>query len=165
MDTSTIKVITVMIIMAITVIGTTEVLLLTQAAGIIIGQVAILVIAVTAAQGHGYGHRYYGRSGPINWHPNSSIFCHPDNPIICHPSIPIIDHPNTSISPVSPITPVSPIISQPGGGNVGAGSPISPSSPGDPGGRVIAGGVPGSHWKYGYGHGSWYYHVKQALIL
>jgi hypothetical protein len=81
-----------------------------------------------------YGHRNYGKSGPISWHPKSPIFCH-GNPIVCHPS-----------TPISPITPVTPVISHPGGpngpiinhpiipvGRVGSGSPgggnISPVSP------------------------------------
>ncbi|MGB8935432.1 MAG: hypothetical protein WCC17_10050 [Candidatus Nitrosopolaris sp.] len=34
-----------------------------------------------------YGHRNYGRSGPIIWHPNSPIFCHPGNPIVCHQAL------------------------------------------------------------------------------
>src|SRR5215469_8032980 len=74
-----------------------------------------------------YGHRNYGRSGPISWLPKSPIFCH-GNPIVCHPSTPI--------SPVSPITPVIPVISHPGGANgpiishpASPGSPISPASP------------------------------------
>jgi hypothetical protein len=80
-----------------------------------------------------YGHRNYGKSGPIIWHPKSPIFCH-GNPIVCHPSTPI--------SPVSPITPVTPVISHPGD-NVGAESPITPSSQGDPGGSGFAGGPVG----------------------
>jgi len=82
-----------------------------------------------------YGHRNYGKTGPISWHPKSPIFCH-GNPIICHPS--------TTISPVSPIAPVTPVISHPGGpngpiinhpiipvGRVGSpdGGNISPASP------------------------------------
>ena len=57
-----------------------------------------------------YGHRNYGKSGPISWHPKTPIFCH-GNPVVCHPSTPI--------SAVSPITPVTPVISHPGGGVVG----------------------------------------------
>jgi hypothetical protein len=45
-----------------------------------------------------------------------------------------------NISPGSPITPVSPVITHPGGGIVGAESPICSSGPGDPGGS----GFPGS---------------------
>ena len=119
-----------------------------------------------------YGHRNYGKSGPISWHPKSPFFCH-GNPVVCHPSTPIapvtpvISHPGGpngaiishpiipvgrigsgsagggNISPGSPITPVTPVISHPGGGIVGAGSPISPSSPNDPGGGGFPGGPVG----------------------
>src|SRR5215467_9799067 len=108
-------------------------------------------------QGNGgtayYGHRNYGRSGPISWHPKSPIFCH-GNPIVCHPSTPIspvspiipvnpvISHPGASNGPIisHPITPVSPIGSgSPGGGNISPGSPITPVSPviSHPGGGII----------------------------
>jgi hypothetical protein len=121
-------------------------------------------------QGNGdsgyYGHRNYGRSGPIGWHPKSPIFCH-GNPIVCHPSTPIspvspitpvspvISHPGASngpiishpITPVSPIGPgggnISPVISHPGGGIIGAESPISPTSSGDLGGSGFPGGPVG----------------------
>jgi hypothetical protein len=108
-----------------------------------------------------YGHRNYGKSGPISWHPKSPIFCH-GNPIVCRPSTPIssvspitpvtpvISHPiipvgrigsgsagGGNISPRSAITPVTPVISHPGGGVVGA------SSQGDPGGSGFTGGTVG----------------------
>jgi hypothetical protein len=116
-----------------------------------------------------YGHRNY--VSPISWHPKSPIFCH-GNPIVCHtstptgsgspgggnispgsaiaPVTPVISHPIAPASPIgsgSPgggnISPVTPIISHPGGGIVGAESPISPSSPGDPGGGGFPGGPVG----------------------
>jgi hypothetical protein len=83
-----------------------------------------------------YGHRNY--VSPISWHPKSPIFCH-GNPIVCHTSTP-----TGSGSPGGGnISPVTPIISHPGGGIVGAESPISPSSPGDPGGGGFPGGPVG----------------------
>jgi len=113
-----------------------------------------------------YGHRNYGKSGPISWHPRSPIFCH-GNPIVCHPSTPIVGHPSTPISPVSPITPVTPVISHPGGpnstiishpiipaGRIGSGSagggyiypgsPITPVTPviSHPGGGIVGAGSP-----------------------
>jgi hypothetical protein len=113
-----------------------------------------------------YGHRNYGKSGSISWHPKSPIFCH-GNPVVCHPSTPItpvtpisshpggpngaiISHPIIPVGRIGSgsagggnITPVTPVISHPGEGIVGAGSPISPSSPGDPGGGGFPGGPVG----------------------
>ena len=116
-----------MIIKAITAIGTTAttseaVLLVTQAGGRGDGRSGLG--GHIGDRGNGgpgyYGHRHYGRSGPIFCYPGNPIICHPSTPIIGHPSTPIIGHPggpnrpmiSHPISPGSPITPVSPIIGQ-----------------------------------------------------
>ena len=91
-----------MIIMAITVIGTTPttevVPLVTEGSGDHSRPGGPIGNQVNGSP----GHRNYGKSGPISWHPKSPIFCH-GNPVVCHPS--------------TPIAPVTPVISHPDGPN------------------------------------------------
>jgi hypothetical protein len=84
-----------------------------------------------------YGHRDYGSSGPLIWHPNSPMFCNSGTPSICHPTAPTMDNPST---PSTMDNPSSDPGSQ-GDGNIGQprGNPGDNGYPGDdgyPGGPI-----------------------------